>query len=252
MSGNQSLERGLGVLELLDKSPKPLGVREIARQLALSPTIVQRLLTTLLAQCYVEQDSETRRYYIGYRAMKLGNQLLRGDRLVVNAHTELVRLAEEYNLSSYLGSRRDDRGLYLLSVQSGGPINIQTTPGELTYLHCTAMGKMLLSDLSDNEVFDLLGSGPLEQITPKTIVNTSEIVAQLDGVRKNGFAYVNGEAILGIISIAAPVYDASLKMKAALSVAFSPISSPELSLNFVTPLVKEAAWNVSRKIGGIL
>lgn len=252
MSGNQSLKRGLDILELLDKSPKLLGVREIARQLELSPTIVQRHLTTLLAQCYVEQDSETRRYYLGYRAMKLGNQLLRGDRLVATAHTELTRLAEQYNLSSYLGSRRGDRGLYLLSVQNSGPINIQTTPGELTYLHCTAMGKVLLSELSDEEVFELLGPGPLEQVTPRTIVNTAEIVAQLDEVRKNGYASVNEEAILGVISIAAPIFDASLKMKAALSVAFSPISSPELSLDSVIPLVKEAAWNVSRKIGGVV
>ena len=71
-TGSQSLERGLAVLELLDGSETPLGVRELARRLALGPAIVQRLLNTLGSRGYVEQAAETRRYRIGPRALGLG------------------------------------------------------------------------------------------------------------------------------------------------------------------------------------
>ena len=47
MSGNQSLERGLAILDLLDRAAEPMGIREIAREMKLSPTIVQRLANTL-------------------------------------------------------------------------------------------------------------------------------------------------------------------------------------------------------------
>ena len=47
MSGNQSLERGLAILDLLNRAAEPIGIREIARELELSPAIVQRLANTL-------------------------------------------------------------------------------------------------------------------------------------------------------------------------------------------------------------
>ena len=65
MSGNQSLDRGLAILDLLDRAAEPMGIREIARELKLSPTIVQRLANTLAQSGFIEQVLETRRYKLG-------------------------------------------------------------------------------------------------------------------------------------------------------------------------------------------
>lgn len=248
-AGSQSLQRGLEILEILDKSTSPLGVREIARQLDLNATIVQRLINTLAQYSFVMQDSETRRYSIGYRAFGLGWSLTKKDRLISVAKPELDRLASQNLLNGYLGLLRGPRAVYILSTQSEGPIIIRSVPGSETYLHSTALGKVLLAGLSDNEAASLLMQEELVQVTPRTITDVAQLINDLKDIRTKGYAVVHGENIQGVISVGAPIRDASNNTVAALSTAFAEWSAPELDLDHVISLVKEAARRISRSIG---
>src|SRR4030095_6040693 len=58
-SGSQSLERGLDILEMSEAESGDIGVRELARRLELSPTIVQRLVSSLAVRGYIEKNLET-------------------------------------------------------------------------------------------------------------------------------------------------------------------------------------------------
>ncbi|MGO4834427.1 helix-turn-helix domain-containing protein, partial [Rhizobiaceae sp. 2RAB30] len=102
MTKSQSLERGLDVMELLNASARPLGTREIARQLDLSPAIVQRLLNTLAERHYIRQNAETKRYGIGYQVLNLGSSLQGKDALLVESRKELEALTKEMRLDTYL------------------------------------------------------------------------------------------------------------------------------------------------------
>ncbi|MDP0930068.1 IclR family transcriptional regulator [Paracoccus onubensis] len=249
MAGSQSLDRGLNILVLLDGSPEPLGVREIARQLGLNAATTQRLLNSLAEQNFVQKHKDSRRYGIGYRALGLGASLLTRDLLIASSDRELRRIAATHQLNGYLGQQLGAKAIYLLCVQSNGPIAIRNTPGELTLLHSTAMGKVLLSALSDDQVHALLGPGPLEKVTPHTISDPEVLIDELAEVRNDGFAYVREETLLGVISVGAPVFDASNRIVASLSVAFAERVSPDHTIESVAPIVREAARNVSIALG---
>src|SRR6185312_8049441 len=92
-AGSQSLERGLDVLEIVEAEGSEIGVREIARRLELSPTIVQRMVTSLARRGYVDRDAETARYRLGYRALALGAHGGQGVDYIGAARRELERLA---------------------------------------------------------------------------------------------------------------------------------------------------------------
>src|SRR5690606_16934196 len=139
----------------------PLGVREIGRRADMSAATVQRIMNTLVKFDYAQQDQASRRYTIGYRAFGLGASLLHKDRMVVSAQSELRQIASSHQLNGYLGSLHGDRTVYILCVYSEGPIAIRNSPGELAYLHSTAMGKVLLAGMSDEEARWTLGDGPL-------------------------------------------------------------------------------------------
>lgn len=248
-SGSQSLQRGLEILDILDKSTVPMGVREIARQLDLNATIVQRLINTLAQHSFVMQDSETKRYSIGYRAFGLGWSLTKKDRLISVVKPELDQLASQHLLNGYLGVLRGSRAVYILSTQSEGPIVIRSVPGSETYLHSTALGKVLLAGLPDHEALGLLTGEELAQVTPRTKTNVAELMEELKEIRANGYAMVHGENIQGVISIGAPIRDASNKTVAALSIAFAEWSAPEFDLGRIIALVKEKAGRISRSIG---
>lgn len=74
MSTNQSLSRGLALLDSINDSAQPLGIREIGRLLDISPSIAQRLANTLVEAGYLQQVVETRKYRLGVRALALGGQ----------------------------------------------------------------------------------------------------------------------------------------------------------------------------------
>jgi len=249
MAGSQSLDRGIAVLELLDAAPRPVGVREISRQLELSPAIVQRLLKTLSEHNYVRQDDETRRYSIGYRALSLGTSLERTDNVLIAAHAELQNLAAKHKLNGYIGTLQGNRAVYLLSVQSEGPVAIRNEPGEATYLHTTAMGKVLLASLTDEQATTLLGPGPLTRVTEATMTDPRDVIASLSDIRRLGYATVFDENILGVTSVGAPIRTTSGRTRAALSVAFARQFSPELTTEAAAAIVLEAARRLSKGLG---
>jgi len=248
--GSQSLERGLDVLEVVEAEGGDIGVREIARRLELSPTIVQRMVTSLARRGYVDRDAETARYRLGYRALALGaNSSGAGADYIGTARRELERLARGHSLNGFVSVLHGGRAVYLLAVQAEGPVAIKVAPGSEMPLHSTAAGKVLLASLSDPEARKLLGHGKLAAITPHTATDPAAVIAGLARVRKQGFATVAEENIRGVLSVGAPIRDRDGKLLAALSVAFPKYLDAGLTLQSVTPLVVTAAQRISRAVG---
>jgi IclR family KDG regulon transcriptional repressor len=247
--GSQSLERGLDILEMIEAEDGDVGVREIARRLALSPTIVQRLISSFASRGYIEKNTETSRYRLGHRSMILGASGERGVDYAVTARRELDRLAHEYRLNGFISVLRGGRAIYLLAVQADGPVAIKVSLGSEMPLHSTAAGKVLLASLDDTQARKLLGGRKLVAITPHTITDPAALVASLAKVRRQGFAVVVEENIPGVLSVGAPICDRSGNVVAALSVAFPKYLDAGLTLQSVEPLVTAAALRVSRTLG---
>jgi len=248
--GSQSLERGLDVLEVVEAAGGEVGVREIGRRLRLSPTIVQRLVTSLARRGYVEKNSDTQRYRLGYRAMVLGASSEHGSDYIVTARRELERLARDHRLNGFVSVLHGGRAVYLLAVQADGPVAIKVDPGSEMPLHSTAAGKVLLASVGDAEARKLLGGGRLTAITPHTITDPAALVAVLAKVRRQRYALVVEENIRGVLSVGAPIVDRHGRVLAALSVAFPKYLEAGLTLQSVTPLVTGAAERISRVVGG--
>ena len=227
--GSQSLERGLDVLEVVEAEGGDIGVREIARRLELSPTIVQRMVTSLARRGYVDRNAETARYRLGYRALALGASSEHGSDYIGTARRELELLARGQSLNGFISVLHGGRAVYLLAVQAEGPVAIKVAPGSEMPLHSTAAGKVLLAAQTDAEARKLLGHGKLAAITPHTITDAAVVIASLAKVRKQGFATVAEENIRGVLSVGAPIRDRSGKMLAALSVAFPKYLDASLS-----------------------
>jgi DNA-binding IclR family transcriptional regulator len=251
-SGSQSLERGLDILEMIEAETGDIGVRELARRLGLSPTIVQRLISSLAIRGYIEKNSETSRYRLGHRSLVLGASGERGFDYVATARHELDRLAHEYRLNGFVSVLRGGRAIYLVAVQADAPVAIKVSAGSEMPLHSTAAGKVLLAALPEGEARKLIGGRKLAAITPHTITDPAAFIASLAKVRRQGFATVVEENIPGVLSVGAPIRDRSGAVVAALSVAFPKYLDAGLTLQSAEPLVTGAAQRVSRALGATM
>jgi len=245
---NQSVARAIAILDLLADCGQPLGVREIARRLALPPSNVQRLIKSLTRPGYLEQADATQRYAIGYRAFQMGNAFVGQSTLSSAVMPELYRLADEH-ITGFLGVLRDRSVVYLATVQSEGPVAINHRPGHQTHLHSTAMGKALLAELGDDEVSALLGSAPLPRITETTKVELPQLLEELREIRRVGYSMSNEENRQGFFSAGAVVRDATDRSIAVISGSAPTLDLKPEDRTAIGARVLEAAQRASRKLG---
>jgi DNA-binding IclR family transcriptional regulator len=245
---NQSVARALAILNLLASRPEPMGVRNIARQLRVAPSIAQRLIKTLANAGFLEQTGTTLRYMIGYKALQVGNAFLGQNTLHSAVMPGLYALANEH-ISSFLGVLRDRRIVYLATVQSTGPVAINHRPGAQTYLHSTAMGKALLAEMPEQEVRALLTQSPLPRLTARTKINVTQLMAELETVRRLGYATSDQENRQGFFSVGAVVRDSDGRASAVVSGAVSTSGLTSKDRARIARLVVGVAQNASLKLG---
>jgi len=249
MAGSQSLERGLELLELLDSAPEALGIREMSRIVGLSPTIVQRLINTLAQRGYIHQDPILKKYSIGYKTFGLGWRLTRDDRLISASVAPLQELASKHFLNAYLGAVQGNRAVYLLVLQSEGPIAIRNVPGSLAYLHSTAMGKVLLAYMPSEKARELITAEPLHKLTARTQTDPEVLMEEIRHVREAGFSIIRGENLPGVSSVGAPVFDFSGSVLASVSIAYPDNFFSAEEEEKVVTLVRDVGKQISANLG---
>lgn len=247
-SENQSVARALTVLNLLSSSGVPLGVREIARQMQVAPSIAQRLVRTLTNAGYLEQTGEASRYTIGYRAFQVGNAFLGQNSLHSAVMPELYALADQH-INGFLGVLRDRAVVYLATVQSNGPIALTHRPGSQTYLHSTALGKAILAEMPDMQVRNLLQEASLPRLTDQTKVSIPQLLTELYEVRARGYATNDEENRYGVYSAGAIVRDSENRAIGALSGGVPSLGLTRKDRDRVIKAVVLAARNASRRLG---
>lgn len=245
---SQSVARAVDILELLAEHGS-LGVRDIARRMKLSPTIVHRLISTLASTGLAEQSSDTQKYRIGYRAFRIGRSFLSQSDLDRASTPELVALAELHQVNSFLGVLRDHAVVYLKVVQSNGPIVINNVPGTLAPPHSTAFGKVLLAALPDRQVAEVMGREPYRKLTRKTKTSLRALLADLREVRITGIAVSDEENLSNVYSVGAAVRDATGGVVASISGAVPRQDLSKRDVEHLCNIVKDAADSVSRKMG---
>jgi IclR family transcriptional regulator, KDG regulon repressor len=245
----QTLSRGLDLLQVLANAGRELGVRELGRTMELGPPMVQRLLNTLAAHGFVEQNLQTRKYAIGYRAFVVGKSYVTGSSVVEAALPVLRVLVADNDLNAYVGEIRDDYALYLLVLQSRGPVAVRATPGERALLHTTAMGKALLAAMEPEAVVRLLGPGPLPAKTPRSITDLSALLDDLARARSTGVAICDDENLPGVFAVGAPLRDANGNVIASVSLACPAAMADAAARTTIAAQVRAAAAQISRRMG---
>jgi DNA-binding IclR family transcriptional regulator len=249
MSTNQSLSRGLAMLDAIDGNGGSMGIRELARALDISPSIAQRLANTLVEAGYLQQIVETRRYRLGYRALAIGSSMVRSDALYMNAAAELKLLADHRQLNGYLGVIQQNNVVYLHTVQSSGAIAIRAEAGSRVLAHSTAMGKALIAELPVDEAQAVLGPAPYAARTARTITDIDALNRELEAIRKRGYAISDEENELGIVSIGAVIRNSQAVSIAAISVAFLTSQHSKKDWAAIANLVVSAAAKCSGALG---
>jgi IclR family pca regulon transcriptional regulator len=240
----EALHRGLSILEVFSQDTASMSLAEISAQVELDKSTVFRFVYTLEQLGYLERDSETKRYRPGLQVLKLGFSALNSLDIVQLAQPYLVALQKETKESVNMAIRDGVDVVYIARFTPPQIVNINLQIGSRLPVYCTSMGKALLAYLSDEEVYDLLGPGPYESLTPNTITSFDVLAVELAATRVHGYAISDEELTMGVRSAAALIRreDNSYVASINISVLSSRYSRDQLIEQLVPPITRTANW----------
>lgn len=213
-----ALVRGLEILKLFSEERPTLSLVEIAKELEVSRTVPFRLLYTLQTLGYLDQDENTKRYNLTPKVLELGFAFLSTLKLPEIAQPYLEKLRDETGASCHLSILDGHEVVYVGSAPVRGVSAINVNIGLRLPAHAIANGKVQLAYQLKEQLNQILYGSQLKPYTEKTQTDLIDFQQELETIRHRGYAITKGEFHHGIQSVAAPIFDRSGKVIAAINV----------------------------------
>jgi IclR family pca regulon transcriptional regulator len=243
----QSLERGLLVIKAFARERHPMTLTEVADRAGLGKAVARRLLMTLEALGYVGRDR--RNFFLLPKTLELGYSYLNSIPLTEVLQPRLQRLAGEFHEDASAAVLDDDRVVYIARVNTGYIVTSGLSVGDRVPAHAVSAGHVLLADLSPDELDHYFATSNRRAFTDKTVTNEVELRAELDIVRKQGWALVDSRLGANVRVIAVPIRDTAGRAVAAIKLGGQNTdATPEYMVEHFLPPLLEAAVEISHDL----
>lgn len=245
---NNTLIKGLALLEVLARSDRPLGVTELATRLGGGKSNVHKLLQALVELGYARRDVASGSYAASIRLWELGSAVLANLDLRHAAQSKMEWLLGRSRETVHLSLLDGDEVVYLHTLDSPEPVRAYSPIGGRAPAHCVATGKAMLAWLDEARLRAL--SVRLRAWSPRTITGPGEFLREMERVRQQGYAVNRGEWRESVGGIAAPVRDPNGRVIAALGLSGPIERLRPASLKALAADVVRAADSLSGALAG--
>lgn len=249
---NQSSDKLLNLLEIMTEQPEPVRLQDIARLCGMNSSTTLRFLTALQRRNYVAQDIDTGRYYLTFKLCALAQNMTAYMNIRRIALPFMRNVAHMFSESCNLAIENDMAVMYVEVANSPNKTLLTTQRiGNIAPLHCTGVGKLLLSEYSSADLERFIAIKKLPQYTDTTITDTISLRKELAAIRKAGYAFDNEECEAGARCIAAPIRDYTGAIAAGISVSGPAVRMNDEHIFRHLPYLLETAEQISIRMGWI-
>ena len=233
------------ILELITRAAKPISISEIIRTTGLTKPTAHRVVNMLVEMGFVERDATQTGFVEGQHLFTLALQALVGSAPRSLRHSILQEIVAETGETCNYGTLSGSEVIYLDRVESKWPLGLRFAAGSRVPAHCTAIGKLMLSFRSDDELQWMFKASPLTAYTNATIVDPDRLIEAVREVRQDRIGTDNQEFMHGVVCVAVPVIDSQRKCLSCIA-----LSAPEarMTLNEMlgfVPKMRDAANRIA-------
>ncbi len=218
-TANQSTDKALAIIELLSYSGQPLRLNEISSRLGFNNSTALRFLNSLENNGYVYKNADTGRYSMTFKLCSLASYISSSTDMIGIASSPIRELSYDLGECVCLTIPQDYSVVYVFV--SDGPNHIlQSTKriGRVAPMHCTAAGKVMLTDYTEAQIDEMIARKGLTKFTEYTITTKEQLLEELGRIRSRGYAFDEEECDIGTRCIAFPVRDYTGHIIASISV----------------------------------
>ncbi len=246
-----SLDKACDVLCCFTSMKPSWGISELARQLGLPKSGIFRIARTFEKKGFLRRTAGSTHFELGYRIYELtGAAVGEGKWLCQKAAPYLWEVHKASGFTVSLRVLEGDKMVVLDRIDGSHPLKVVYPVG--AHLPCNhgAAGKLLLAyQRSLEEIDALIQSGKIAALTQNTKVDVRSLEVSFKKIRRCGYAITRGEALLGVIGLAVPVWTRDESVKAALALAAPESLCPAARVKEFVPIMKDAADRLSLELG---
>lgn len=243
-----SVKNALRVLNSFSLDQPEVTVGELSVQLGLAKSTVSRLLTTLASEGFVIKDTDTRKYRLGISILALSGIISSNFEINKEAAPVVKKLVNDLGETAHLTILDGTDTIYIHKEECTHAVRILTYLGKRNPAYCTSSGKVLLA-YSEQKVVDDVIAGGFEPFTKNTITSANKLLSELRKIREKGFAFSKNEILEGVTSIAAPIYDYTGKVLAAITVVGPVQRITDNKIPVFAKKVIDASKEASERLG---
>jgi len=236
---NQSVKKAFEILVYVVENPRKLSLNQMADALGMNKTTLFRFLSTLESIEILAKRGDI--YVPGIKLFQMGSKVPVKQLIVDKTHPVLQRLTSEVNETVNMGQLSGSRVLYLDKVESSRSLQIHTRIGGFTELHCSALGKCILSILPEELKDTTISALTFDTRTPHTIRDQAVLREHIEKIRIDGYATDCEELEEGLHCVAVPLLIDSFSFYGAIS-----FSGP--SARFTDKLMADLAAKLNRTV----
>lgn len=229
------------LLQALEARPGPVGISELAADTGMAKGTVHRLVEQLLEERLVERTDDAR-LVLGVRLFELGSRVPLPRTLTDVARPLMVDLHQATDRQIHLAVLDGVEVVYVEIVRGGLPL--ASSIGGRLPAHATGVGKVILAYSPRSTLTARIEAG-LPALTPHTLVTPEDLERNLQDIRSEGTSYDHEESHRGISCVAAPVFGADKRIRAAISATGQ---TPRMDLHRLGVAVRTAAFAISRQL----
>ena len=245
----QSLERAISILNLFRSTRNTLGISDMAKALNLAKTTVHGLVSTLEINGFLNKDPATRKYRLGFALYELGS--IQVSHIEINQHSAipLQNLANQIDRICRIGIWDRDSIFVTMTIQPQGHESTQRQFGPRLPGYCTALGKVILANISASDQRAYLDATELIAYTPNTIVDRQTLENDLERTKERGFSISRQEVLLHQVGLGAPVMMSGGEVAGAISTRLNTEEQDTELVTTIAALLMQTAHRISLEMG---
>ncbi len=244
-----SLARGLLVIQAFSQQSLRLSISQLSKRTGLSRASVRRCLHTLAKLGFAATDNG-RNFFLRPRVLALGHSYLSSMPLATTAQPVLEHLSHILHESCSIALLDGVDIIYVARANVTRIMAIDLGVGTRLPAFCTSIGRVLLANLSPEEMEALLSRIEFTRYTDRTVMSVEKLRQVLLAARRDGYAIVDQELELGLRSMAVPVQNHMGRVLAAINVGAhgQRVSVQDMQTRFL-PYLRAAAHELCLLLG---
>ena len=245
----RTINRVCDILNCFNSRVTRLTLTEISVKVGIPKSTTHRLLEALRSQGFINYDSLSRTFQLGYQLIRWGTDAQAGVDVRNTAFPFLQELTDVTGETSILSIRNGYNGFCLEMIESPHPMRLSMRVGQSLPLHAGSTSKVLWAFLPDDEITEIMNHIDLFPLMDGTITNEKAMLEELHLIRQRGYARSFEETDKDAMGISAPIYNHQNRLVAGVGViAPIPRISEDVEKKMVEKVVQTAKM-ISKLMG---